>query len=54
MDGKRLETAESIKDLERYMRSQIEVVRKNPDVAREYLYGTGMYDHYGQVKPEFD
>lgn len=51
-DGK-LETEESFRQLEKFMRDEIRRVESNPDAAREYLYRTGMYDKHGKLKPEF-
>lgn len=53
LNNGRLETEESFAKVEKYIRSEIENVKANPKVAREYLYKTGMYERNGKVKSEF-
>lgn len=53
LDGGRLETEESFARIENYIRSEIETVQADPQIGREYLYRTGMYERNGQLKPEF-
>lgn len=53
LDRGRLETEESFERMEKYIRSEIENVKTDPTVGRDYLYRTGMYERNGQLKPEF-
>lgn len=48
-----LETDESFEQIEAFIVSEIEAIKKDPDKGRTYLYKTGMYDKDGHVKPEF-
>ena len=50
---KRLETESDFDKLKLYIRSEIESVKQNPSVGREYLYKTGMYERNGELKKEF-
>lgn len=50
---KRLETEPDFEKLKSHIRSQIDAVMENPELGREYLYKTGMYERDGKLKEEF-
>ena len=50
---RKLASEESFRRLESFLRSEIKRIEDDPQVGLEYLYGTGMYDRQGHLKPEF-